>query len=43
MAASGIREGCTEKSRNNRPVALRLPGLQGHHAFVGREVLGWAV
>ncbi len=43
MAVSGIREGCTEKSRNKRPVALRLPGLQGHHAFVSREVLGWAV
>ncbi len=28
MAASGIREGCIEKSRNNRPVALRLPGLR---------------
>lgn len=28
MAASGIREGCTEKLHKHRPVALRLPGLQ---------------
>jgi len=28
MAASGIREGYTEKLHNNRPVALRLPGLR---------------